>query len=65
VRCECKEEGVSSSLNLNSDRERGEGKQQGAAAGGLAIGGRRALREVGPGNGRAKEGGGARGLTSH
>jgi hypothetical protein len=65
VRCECKEEGASSGLNLKSDRGRGEGKQKGAAAGGLAIGGRRALREVGPGNGRAKEGGGARGLTSH
>jgi hypothetical protein len=54
VRCECKGEGMSPSLNLNSTG-RGEGKRKGTAVGGLAIGGWRALREVGPGNGRAKE----------
>jgi hypothetical protein len=27
VRCECKGEGMRSSLNLNSDREKGKGEQ--------------------------------------
>jgi hypothetical protein len=35
VRYECKGEGVSSGSSLNRDKRRGEGKREGAAAGGL------------------------------
>jgi hypothetical protein len=48
-------------LNLNRHKERGRGSGRGTAAGGLAIGGRLALRVVGLRNGKAIEGGGRRG----
>jgi hypothetical protein len=56
--CEGKGKGEGSGLNLNIDRERGRGSGRRTADDGLAIGGRWALRVVGPRNGKAIEGGG-------